>query len=77
MTEGAYVTDEVRLAPPVRMGRINISYNPFSIPLATKDATHAINLASASGALKITQAIIDHMDVRTEAGLEFDSGNLK
>lgn len=36
----------------------------FSIPLATKDAMHAINLTSASGApgiLKVTQTIVDHM----------------
>lgn len=48
MTEGAYMTDD-----PL-----------FSVPLATKDAMHAINLASSSGApgiLKVTQAIVDHM----------------
>ncbi|KAF8457771.1 hypothetical protein BGX38DRAFT_726478 [Terfezia claveryi] len=48
MAEGSYMTDE-----PL-----------FSVPLATKDAMHAINLAAASGApgiLKVTQAIVDHM----------------
>jgi len=36
----------------------------FSVPLAAKDATHAINLAAASGApgiLKVTQAMVDNM----------------
>jgi len=48
LTGGAYLTDE-----PM-----------FSIPNATKDATHALNLAAAAGApgiLKITQTIVDHM----------------